>query len=723
MIKIREFICTIQGKVLLLVLNVLAVIFLCVSFLGISFMSQMNIYGKTKEDAIYASLENEISLAMHNIAVTQVQNAKENFILSKEDIKNINENLAKDKTSLRYAIYDSKGKIVIQNEEEKLNLKRTDQRWNYRIGYKIFEYSESYDGYYNYDNQRNYENNIQKSYGYVFDGGHGEYNEMVKEAYEVCAYIDEGSQIKDIYYMIPRVIDSLYEMRYRAWAVGAACGVIALLTFFTLMYSAGKRAKKDGIVTTAIYRIPWDLLLIIVGIVIGSIVLAAEFTVFVLLESGGTISLTLFYEYSDQLKTALIWVFLYAFLAMLVFLGFCTSTAVRIKTKNLWKNTVLYRILVWIKRRKLWGNILKMKDKFFHLFVSFFQYLPLMGKTVFVLVTLTFLELFMFAVGNGYVAPYFTFWIFEKLIGIPVILYIVWNLRKLKEAGKRLSSGDLHYQVDTEKMWFELKEHGENLNHIADGMNEAVSEKMKSEHLKTELITNVSHDIKTPLTSIINYADLIGKEKCENETIREYADVLLRQSERLKKLIEDLVEASKASTGNLDVELVPCEAQIFLSQVFGEYEEKLKEKELELIVSQPEKPLFLMADGRRMLRIFDNLMGNIYKYAQPKTRVYISLEERKMENNSGDTDESIDGNIDKSEIVFVFKNISCAALNLSVDELMERFVRGDASRNTEGNGLGLSIAKSLAQLQNGCLDLEIDGDLFKALLRFPSVKA
>ena len=251
------------------------------------------------------------------------------------------------------------------------------------------------------------------------------------------------------------------------------------------------------------------------------------------------------------------------------------------------------------------------------------------------------------------------------------------------------------------KKILDLKKHGENLNQIAAGMSVAVENRMKSERMKTELITNVSHDIKTPLTSIINYASLISEEKSENEKITEYSSVLVRQSEKLKRLIEDLVEASKASTGNLDVALAPCDAGTFLTQAGGEYEDKMKQADLALVTKLPEKELRIMADGRRMWRVFDNLMNNVCKYALPGTRVYVGTE------------------LQNDHILISFKNISRESLNISADELMERFVRGDSSRHTEGSGLGLSIAKSLIELHKGTLVLTIDGDLFKADIVLP----
>ena len=226
---------------------------------------------------------------------------------------------------------------------------------------------------------------------------------------------------------------------------------------------------------------------------------------------------------------------------------------------------------------------------------------------------------------------------------------------------------------------------------------------MKSERFRTELITNVSQDIKTPLTSIVNYVDLLEKEEPENEKVREYVDVLSRQSARLKKLIDDLIEASKASTGNLSVNPERIELGVLLDQSAGEYGEKLSAAGLELVVSKPEHPVTVLADGRHMWRIFDNLLNNIVKYGQPGTRVYLDLAAA------------------EGQATVTFRNISRSRLNISGEELMERFVRGDSSRNTEGSGLGLSIALSLVRLQRGEMDLNVDGDLFKVTLKFDEI--
>ncbi|MBR5247503.1 MAG: sensor histidine kinase, partial [Lachnospiraceae bacterium] len=294
-------------------------------------------------------------------------------------------------------------------------------------------------------------------------------------------------------------------------------------------------------------------------------------------------------------------------------------------------------------------------------------------------------------------------WLIEKVLVIPLVLYVALAIHKLLKGSEALVEGNLSAKVDTKYLIGSFKEQGDNLNSIAQGLNVVVEERMKSERLKTELITNVSHDIKTPLTSIINYADLIVEEPTENGKITEYAEVLKRQSARLKKLIEDLMEASKASTGNIEVNMMPCEVGVLLTQTMGEYEQRLAELGLELIARQPEQPVRIMADGKLLWRVFDNLLNNICKYAMGGTRVYLTVEDR------GDV------------AAIAFKNISRYPLDVSAEELKERFVRGDKSRHTEGNGLGLSITQSLTQLQGGQLELTVDGDFFKVVLFFQKV--
>ena len=268
----------------------------------------------------------------------------------------------------------------------------------------------------------------------------------------------------------------------------------------------------------------------------------------------------------------------------------------------------------------------------------------------------------------------------------------------LEKAAEEMANGNINFKADVKSMKWRFKKHAQNLNSLNNGISLAVEKQMKSERLKTELITNVSHDIKTPLTSIINYVDLLKKEHTPEEE-KEYIDVLSRQSGRLKKLIDDLIEASKASTGNINTEMKPLMASEVIYQSAAEYDERLKKAQLDLIISVPEEEKEVAADGRLLWRVMDNLLSNACKYAQSGTRVYIDLKQN------------------SKETVISVKNISKNRLNIDASELMERFVRGDSSRNTQGSGLGLNIAKSLIEIQNGSFDISIDGDLFKAEIR------
>jgi signal transduction histidine kinase len=385
----------------------------------------------------------------------------------------------------------------------------------------------------------------------------------------------------------------------------------------------------------------------------------------------------------------------------LIPLLYAMTVSARIKAKKFWRYTILY----WCYRA-----VVKVAKKVRDLFQRFFSFSrthsTLVLRTVILLIIMTLvlgvslLACTVYSYDAEFALLWFAvvallFWIFT--------LSVVMQMARLQEGSRRIAGGDLSTPIDTRGLFWEFKVHAENINKVGDGIASAVEKQMKSERFKTELITNVSHDIKTPLTSIISYVDLLQKEDMESEQVREYIEVLARQSARLKKLIEDLMEASKASTGNLAVNFEKCDARVFLTQIVGEFEEKTAANELEMIVSNPEREVPVLVDSRHIWRVFDNLLGNICKYAQANTRVYISLVR------------------EENDAVITFKNISRYPLNISGEELMERFVRGDSSRNTEGSGLGLSIAQSLTALMKGSMELSVDGDLFKVTLRFPIV--
>lgn len=324
--------------------------------------------------------------------------------------------------------------------------------------------------------------------------------------------------------------------------------------------------------------------------------------------------------------------------------------------------------------------------------------LPLLWKTALVMAGVFFLEMLFVLAGYGSVDGIF---IIMKAVELLAALYIALNLRTLQKGGEKLADGDFSSPIDTRYLIGDFKRYGQELNDVQSGLEQAVQEQMKAEHLKTELITNVSHDIKTPLTSIVNYVDLLKKEDIPSPEAREYIAVLDRQSHRLKKLTEDLVEASKASSGVLNVDLQPTDVNVLFSQIEGEYQERLAACQLTLVTQPPAPGTVIRADSRLLSRVMDNLVSNICKYALPSTRVYVV------------------STLSREAVTISFKNVSRDELNISPDELMERFVRGDASRHTEGSGLGLSIARSLVQLQGGRFDLAIDADLFRADITFP----
>ena len=378
---------------------------------------------------------------------------------------------------------------------------------------------------------------------------------------------------------------------------------------------------------------------------------------------------------------------LFALVDVLLLLWYLLSFASRMKVGCFWRTTFAGYLVRWLAK----GAVVLGR---------FLAEIPLVWRTCALVAGVSVTELvFLLAVWEK--ETLMILWLMEKLILVPLVVYAAIALRRLQKGGERIARGGLGERVDTAYLLADFKRFGDTLNSIDEGMNRAVEERTKSERFKTELITNVSHDIKTPLTSIVNYVDLIKKEEPENEAVRDYLEVLDRQSARLKKLIEDLVEASKASSGSLTVAPERCDLGVLLTQVMGEYDARLRQAELEPLLRMPQQTVQIDADPRHLWRILDNLMANILKYAQPQTRVYLDL------------------TADEREATVLFRNISKACLNLEGEELTERFVRGDSSRNTEGSGLGLSIARSLTELQGGAMKIDVDGDLFKVTLRFP----
>lgn len=497
---------------------------------------------------------------------------------------------------------------------------------------------------------------------------------------------------EDEYALIYHQAEQLYDNRNVIPVICCTGTILALLCFIFLLCSAGHKNGREGITPSAIHEIHLDVYTVVVAV--------GAFTGLYL--AFGWIGM------NPGMINLIVLVVLFAAEVIWCTLYFM-ELAIRLKMGKWWQNTILYRVF------RFFGRFCK---RVFRGIVKLIRGIPMVWRTALLCLAVCVAEFFGLILFYNDTDVLLFFWAIEKFILCGAITFVALMCKELQEGSEALADGDLNYKLDTSHMVLSFKEHGENLNSIGEGISAAVEQRMKSEHLKTELITNVSHDIKTPLTSIINYADLIGKEVSgdvkdtgdgagtetaqeREQHISEYAEVLLRQSQKLKKLLDDLLEASKATTGNLEVHPEVCDVSVLLSQAVGEYEQRFSEKKLETIVKQPEETVKVMADGRHLWRVFDNLLNNIYKYAQAGSRVYLNVEH------------------DGQNANIIFRNMSAYPLEMSPEELEERFTRGDRSRHMEGNGLGLSIAKSLTELQKGDMEIVTDGDLFKVVITLP----
>lgn len=463
-----------------------------------------------------------------------------------------------------------------------------------------------------------------------------------------------------------------YEYRFGLWLLDMKNAlipltvlfvVLTLFCFFWQMAAAGHWQGFEGIHLTWFDKIPLDLMAVVFMLPIGFFV-------------G-------YFNYASSIAVAL-WgaaVLNCVFLFLITFVTRCKA------------GTVLKNNVIWYAIRLLW-RILKAIGRWIgHLVRS----IPVIWRTALVILAAF---IFALAIGSNMSVLSLPMLLLYLLLAV-FALYVAIGFATLQRGSKALAEGDYSKPVDTRFLRGDLKRCGENLNKVQQGVQRAVDERLRSERMKTELITNVSHDIKTPLTSIVNYVDLLKKEEINSPKAQEYLEVLDHQSKRLKKLTEDLVEASKASSGVIPVDCQPTNVNVLLSQLEGEYEERLQKAELTMIVHPAAGDPVVLADGKLLSRVMDNLMNNIGKYAMPGTRVYAAAA------------------ADEKESTISIKNVSRNELNVSADELMERFVRGDSSRHTEGSGLGLSIAKSLVELQGGRFELSIDGDLFRADISLP----
>ena len=367
----------------------------------------------------------------------------------------------------------------------------------------------------------------------------------------------------------------------------------------------------------------------------------------------------------------------------------------RIKAGTLWKNSLIRKVLKWIG--KCSGKLVDFARAFSRNTAEKIKVLLVGGA---------FLFLQFLIIGCGFTGAG-VFLMILLIVDAAAVIFIIRKadgLDLIMDGLKKISDGELQYKIKTDTLTGKQKVMAEYINNIGSGLDAAVENSLKKERMQTELITNVSHDLKTPLTSIINYVDLMKRENPTDPKIQEYLRILDEKSQRLKVLTEDVVEASKASTGNIKLEMNDIDFVEMVQQVIGEFEEKFQEKNLTMMVHFTDEPSIIYADGQRMWRVLENVFGNVVKYAMEGTRVYAEISNR------------------NKKVTFSLKNISAQPLNISADELTERFIRGDVARNTEGSGLGLSIAKSLTELQGGEFKLYLDGDLFKVMITFAAKK-
>ena len=502
-------------------------------------------------------------------------------------------------------------------------------------------------------------------------------------------YVDVAAAVDNIKASNPEIVQYIGIWRTKSKVILAGFAVMLLLCIVMSIFSmvnAGVKTGKETITLGRFERTPTEL-------VLAMVVCSVAAAVGICVESGiASMCVNQYRNYTFVSENIQYIAFLVPVACLCsVALFFFNNMVAKVKAGTFLADCLIIRALKWIAR----------KAKACFRYVK--SHMSLTQKGVWVYIGITIVEIIFVAIlaagsmrGLLWVVIYI---ILKWLCIVGIVAYLI-QTQELYKCAKEMAEGNLDRKADTSKMFWVFRAHGEHLNQISDGMSKAVEARMKSEHLKTELITNVSHDIKTPLTSIINYVDLLQKDDMDENTRQEYIEVLSRQSARLKKLIEDLVEASKASTGNIQINWAEIDANMLLEQAVAEYEDKLANAGLKVVFTRSEVPAVIRADGQHLWRVFDNLLANISKYAMPGTRVYASV-------------------IHETGLVRIeFKNISREALNVSSDELMERFVRGDSSRNTEGSGLGLSIANSLCTLMRAEFKLSIDGDLFKAVIEF-----
>lgn len=524
-------------------------------------------------------------------------------------------------------------------------------------------------------------------FGYIFNPEALEW-ELTQEAAaereaanaSLILWVDSALRVNDQY---KRAADQLAHWQAdREWYLTGTIvlGVLGVLLAVYLCCGAGHKRDEEGIYLNWFHRLPGDVLL---SVLFAGGVACVGIGVDLILHA---------YDLYTPMYMQLIFVGLGVAAAAAMGLAALVTVCARCKARTLLRNTWTWKLCAWC-----WRLLVSFFGWTWELFGTMgraVQAIPLIWKAVMGCMAYALFTITTFERGAG-------LWLLVSFAAAAYLCLWAYQWKRIRHGTQEIIGGNPNYHINTRRMLPDLRGHADELNNLGHAISAAVEDRLKSEHFKAELITNVSHDLKTPLTSIINYVDLLKKEDIQNPKAAEYIEVLDRKSQRLKKLTEDLVEASKASTGNLTVNWERLDWTQLTDQALAECGDRLEAQKLTVVRSLPDEPLWVEADGRHLWRVLDNLLTNCAKYALPGTRVYVDLR------RSGEW------------AVLSVKNISRDALDIPAERLMERFVRGDESRNQAGSGLGLSIAQSLTELQHGRFEIGIDGDLFKAIVTLP----
>ena len=554
---------------------------------------------------------------------------------------------------------------------------RSFDRESSNLSVEIYDVATNKLIYKNFDVEESTLHGTAYFYGDTIDGYFQDYIEKNSEpTYRIEYSLAKDLSARDDFYYCDTVYNVQYKFRYIVFPVEFFSIIILIGSVIFLFYGAGHVDDKPGITLSWIDKIPLDIFAFVV-------LMVWTYASFYIYNHGFPDIAINFYQqgyYYGFAKASIIKYIMVIVGGVIPFLQFTLlfslSVATRIKYGNWYKNTLIYYI----------GTIISNLLQIGGYFPTF-----LLGSFVFWLIFyfLVQLQLYVLLGIFLFVASYALFWrAYESVL--------------LKKAIHKFANGETDFSFHTSKLSHFFKVQADDLYKIKDFAEATAKKSIRAEHLQNELITNVSHDIKTPLTSIINYVNLLQSVE-DPEQAKKYLAVLEKQSKRLQKLTEDLIEASKASTGNITVNIMPNDLHELLEQAIGEYTDRFDACKLEIVTNIPDNARSVMADGRLLWRIFSNLFSNLVKYAQPKTRVYINSV-RTIDNN----------------IMISIKNVSREALNISAEELTQRFVRGDESRHSEGSGLGLNIVENLVNLQNGHFNIVIDGDLFRTNVILPA---